>query len=80
MKKLSLIAFTLFLSACAQPGKVGDECSADADCGEGLECHMHEGEEDHGEWLVQQHHSDRDLAGWHLCRPGDGLHHHGKMG
>ena len=49
MKKLSLIAFTLFLSACAQPGKVGDECSADADCGEGLECHMHEGEEDHGE-------------------------------
>ena len=58
MKKLSLIAFTLFLSACAQPGKAGDECSADADCGEGLECHMHEGETDHGECEAHEEHEE----------------------
>ena len=60
MKKLSLIALTLFLSACAQPGKVGDECSEDADCGEGLECHMHEGEEDHGECEAHEDHEGEE--------------------
>lgn len=49
MKKLSIIAFALFLSACGEASKVGEECTTDADCGEGLECHMHDGEEDHGE-------------------------------
>ena len=60
MKKLSFIACALFLSACAQPGKVGDECSADADCGEGLECHMHEGETDHGECEAHEDHGDEE--------------------
>ena len=40
------------LTACSAGGSEGEECSADADCAEGLECHFHEhdGEvEDHGE-------------------------------
>ena len=49
MKKVSLIAFALLLSACGESGKAGDECTTDADCADGLECHMHEGETDHGE-------------------------------
>ena len=60
MKKLSLLAFAFFLSACAQPGKAGDQCSADADCEEGLECHMHEGETDHGECEAHEEHGDED--------------------
>ena len=45
--KSLIIASTMFLIACE--GKEGDECTSDADCAEGLECHMHDGEEDHGE-------------------------------
>ena len=59
MKKLSLIALTLFLSACAQPGKVGDECSEDTDCAEGLECH-HEDHDDHGD---EEHEEEEEAHG-----------------
>ena len=52
----------LVLSACA--GKAGDECTSDDDCADGLECHMHDGEEDHGE--CEEHdeddHDDEDTA------------------
>ena len=37
-------------------GKVGEECSSDADCGDDLECHMHDGETDHGE--CEEHSED----------------------
>lgn len=62
MKKLQLVAFTLLLSACGEAGKAGDECTADADCADGLECHMHEGETDHGECEAhdEEEHSDED--------------------
>ena len=52
---MKTIQYTLFLfimialQGCAQLGDVGAECTEDADCQEGLECHMHDGEEDHGE-------------------------------
>jgi len=48
--KITTLLLAIFaLQGCAQLGDVGAECSADADCQEGLECHMHDGEEDHGE-------------------------------
>ena len=51
MKTLSPLALfgLLALAACGGGGGEGEECKSDADCAEGLECHMHEGEEDHGE-------------------------------
>ncbi len=45
--KIMCITSTMALFACE--GKEGDECTSDADCAEGLECHMHDGEEDQGE-------------------------------
>ena len=56
MKFHILAIAALGLAACGSAGGVGSECTTDADCAEGLECHMHEhdGEEDgeesdHGE-------------------------------
>ena len=50
ISQISLLGlFVILLQGCAQLGEVGAECSEDADCQEGLECHMHDGEEDHGE-------------------------------
>ena len=56
----TLIAFAglAALTACAAAGDVGDECSADEDCAEDLECHFHDGEEDHGE--CEEHHDDEE--------------------
>ena len=47
-------AAALILAACAPAGAEGDSCSADADCEEGLHCHIeehddHADEEDHEE-------------------------------
>ena len=55
-KIIFLTMITLFSFACAQGAKVGEECSADEDCAEGLECHLHDGEEDHGE--CEEHSED----------------------
>ena len=51
MKGYQIIILSVLgaLMGCAQLGDVGAECSADSDCKDGLECHMHEGEDDHGE-------------------------------
>lgn len=58
IKKLIVLStIALLSSACASGAKVGEECSADADCAEGLECHLHDGEEDHGEC---EEHSDEE--------------------
>ena len=46
---LSTLTLATLLTACAGPGQVGDECTSDADCADDLECHMHEGETDHGD-------------------------------
>lgn len=46
---LLALAALLTLSACGAAGEIGDECTADEDCAEGLECHFHddhEGEEE----------------------------------
>lgn len=47
MKKINLLAFAgmLALAACGK-GDVGDECYEDADCADGLECHVEEHEEE----------------------------------
>ncbi len=44
IKKLFLLStIALLSSACASGAKVGEECTADEDCAEGLECHSHDG-------------------------------------
>ena len=64
MKKLTLILMSSFmlLGACGDEEKAaaGEECASDADCADGLHCHMHEGEEDHGECEAEEgdDHSD----------------------
>ena len=47
IKRLSTFAALLTLFACSSPGAVGEACSEDADCEDGLECHVEtaEGEE-----------------------------------
>ena len=57
---LSTLSFVALLSACAGPGQVGDECTSDEDCAEGLECHMHDGEEDHGECEEHEDHEGEE--------------------
>ena len=54
--KLSILASMLIFTACGDGAKVGEECTSDEDCSEGLECHMHDGEEDHGE--CEEHSED----------------------
>ena len=57
------LAALLSLSACGAAGEVGDECSADEDCAEGLECHFHddhEGEEEEGEDHEDEEHEDEE--------------------
>ena len=52
------LAALLTLSACGAAGEVGDECTTDDDCAEGLECHFHddhEGEEEDHEGEEEDH-------------------------
>ena len=61
MKKINLLAFAslLVLAACGK-GDIGDECIEDADCADGLECHVHEhDEEEHDE----EEHGEEEEAG-----------------
>lgn len=63
-KYVFTLAALFTLGACSQPGEVGEECAEDAedaDCVEGLECHLHEhdGEiADHGE--CEEHDEDEE--------------------
>ena len=57
LHKLTLLASMLLITACE--GKAGDECTSNDDCAEGLECHMHDGETDHGEC---EEHEEGDTA------------------
>lgn len=68
MKTISMLAITalLTLTACGSGGEVGEECTSDEDCAEGLECHFHdhgdeeeehEGEE-HGECEEHEEHEE----------------------
>jgi hypothetical protein len=44
MRILSL-TFSLMMIGCgSQLGGIGDPCEVNADCEEGLECHLHDGE------------------------------------
>ena len=58
---LSLVTAFITLSACGLAG-AGEECSTDADCADGLHCHLHEGEADHGECEAEEgdEHDDHD--------------------
>ena len=58
MKIITLLLAIFALQGCAQLGDVGAECSEDADCKEGLECHLHDGEEDHGECESHDEHEE----------------------
>ena len=69
MRNLVLSVSALFaLIACGSGGAEGDACTSDADCADGLECHMEEhdeeeeeGEEhDHEEGGVCESHDDHD--------------------
>ena len=57
---ISTLSLVALLSACGDGAKEGEECTSDADCAEGLECHMHDGEEDHGECEAADDHEDGD--------------------
>ena len=50
----------LTLVACGAPGEAGDACTTDADCAEGLECHVHDHE---GEDEEDEEHGDDDEGG-----------------
>ena len=51
LSKITLLSSIFLITACGETekGAAGAECTTDADCADGLECHMHEGETDHGE-------------------------------
>ena len=49
----------LTLVACAPAGAVGDSCSADADCEEGLHCHVEE-HDDHADEEEHDDHADEE--------------------
>jgi len=53
---LTLFA-ALTLTACASEGKVGDACTTDDDCEDGLECHVEE-HDDHDE--EEEGHEDEE--------------------
>jgi len=70
---LTLTAFFTLTACGGATGEVGDSCTTDADCAEGLECHIedhddhdHEGEdaegeeEEHEETGVCEEHEEHD--------------------
>ena len=60
---LSTLTLATLLTACAGAGQVGDECTTSDDCADDLECHMHEGETDHGD--CEEHDEDEHEEGEH---------------
>jgi hypothetical protein len=54
------LSVLLTLSACGAAGAVGDECTADEDCAEGLECHFHDDHDDHEEDSEEEEHEDEE--------------------
>ena len=61
-KVMSVLVLGGLVGCSAELGDVGAECSADADCKEGLECHMHEGEDDHGECEAHEEGDDEEAT------------------
>jgi len=57
------LAALLTLSACGAAGEVGDECTTDDDCAEGLECHFHDDHEGEEEDHEGEDHEDEDHEG-----------------
>ena len=61
IKTLFIFLGLLTLAACGggDGATEGEACTTDADCADGLECHMHDGEEDDGECEA---HDDEDTG------------------
>ena len=51
----------LTLSACASAGNVGDACTTDDDCEDGLECHIDE-HDDHGDEDEEDHEDEEGVC------------------
>jgi hypothetical protein len=73
MKTNVILTFTtLFaLTACGAGGAVGDTCTTDADCADGLECHIEEHEEETHE---EEEHEDHVEEG--TCEDSHEEHDH----
>ena len=59
------------LTACATLGEEGEACTTDADCADGLECHIEEHEED-GDTAADEDHDDHEEGG--VCEAHDEDH------
>ena len=70
MRNLLLTFSTLVaLGACATLGEEGDACTTDADCADGLECHIEE-HDDHDETGEEgEDHDDHEEGG--VCESHD---------
>ena len=69
MKFLNAFLTLSFLSlmACSAPGEAGDACETDADCADGLECHVHDhDDEDHD---AEEHDESAEAGG--VCEAHD---------
>jgi len=57
MLRLCLLIALPFLAttACSSGGAVGDECHSDADCAEGLSCHLESEDDTAGEEEAEEH-------------------------
>ena len=49
LSTLFTVAGMFSLAACSSLGQAGDACTTDADCEDGLECHVHEHDEEEEE-------------------------------
>ena len=64
-------ATSVALTACATLGEEGEACTTDADCADGLECHIEEHEED-GDTAADEDHDDHEEGG--VCEAHDEDH------
>jgi len=61
------------LTACATLGEEGDACTTDADCADGLECHIEEHDE-HTDTGAEEEEHDEDHDEGGVCEAHDEDH------
>ena len=75
MKNLLLTFSALIaLTACATVGEEGDACTTDADCADGLECHIEE-HDDHTETGTEEGDDHDDHSDEGVCESHDDHDH-----